>query len=203
MEDATWEQRLQALTHVLTSPTTTPPLYSQLFISRQIPCYLNWEYPPILCTKGTRIFPSLHLRWGFSLFLKRASRLGLPETSWRSKCPYQQPPPLILAKGVEEAQWGDEQKREYFRKRIRRKKLLSNIHPSIPILVPNLFLFSLLLWNPFPDLESWQTLLHHVHVINVVIITVLLVLSWLRIVMWTFWIVTYPSERDRLPVRKT
>lgn len=158
MEDATWEQRLQALTHVLTSPTTTPPLYSQLFISRQIPCYLNWEYPPILCTKGTRIFPSLHLRWGFSLFLKRVSRLGLPETSWRSKCPYQQPPPLILAKGVEEAQWGDEQKREYIRKRLRRKRLGNNIHPSIPILVPNLFLFSLMFWNPFPHLDSWEIL---------------------------------------------
>ncbi|KAJ6925910.1 hypothetical protein NC651_010373 [Populus alba x Populus x berolinensis] len=124
MEDTTWEQRLQALTHLLTSPATTPPLYSQFFISTQIPCYLKWDYPPILCNKDTKTFPSLLLRWGFSLFLKRASRLGCPETSWRSKCPYQQPPPLILAKGLEEAQWGDEQRREYVRKRLRRKKLL-------------------------------------------------------------------------------
>ena len=155
MEDTTWEQRLQALTHLLTSPTTTPPLYSQFFISTQIPCYLKWDYPPILCTKDTKTFPSLLLRWGFSLFLKRASRLGCPETSWRSKCPYQQPPPLILAKGLEEAQWGDEQRREYVRKRLRRKKLVSNVNPFIPILVPNLLLFSLMLWNPFPDLDSW------------------------------------------------
>jgi hypothetical protein len=154
MEDTTWEQRLQALTHLLTSPTTTPPLYSQFFISTQIPCYLKWDYPPILCAKDTKTFPSLLLRWGFSLFLKRASRLGCPETSWRSKCPYQQPPPLILAKGLEEAQWGDEQRREYARKRLRRKKLVSNVNPFIPILVPNLLLFSLMLWNPFPDLDS-------------------------------------------------
>ncbi|KDP21006.1 hypothetical protein JCGZ_21477 [Jatropha curcas] len=154
MEDTTWEQRLQALTHILTSPITTPDLYSQFFISNHVPCYLNWDYPPILCTKDTRSFPSLHLRWGFSLFLKRVSRLGFPETSWRSKCPYQQPPPLVLAKGVEEAQWSAEFKREYVRKRLRRKTLANNIHPLIPILVPNLFLFSLLLWNPFPDLDS-------------------------------------------------
>lgn len=155
MEDTTWEQRLQALTHILTSPTATPPIHSQFFISTQIPCYLNWDYPPILCDKDTTTFPSLNLRWGFSLFLKRVSRLGLPETSWRSKCPYQQPPPLILAKGVEEAQWGDEQRREYVRKRVRRKKLVCNVHPLIPVLIPNLLLFSLLLWNPFRDLDSW------------------------------------------------
>ncbi|KAB5560633.1 hypothetical protein DKX38_005590 [Salix brachista] len=154
MEDTTWEQRLQALTHLLTSPTTTPPLYSQFFISTQIPCYLKWDYPPILCAKDTKTFPSLLLRWGFSLFLKRTSRFGCPETSWRSKCPYQQPPPLILAKGLEEAQWGDEQRIEHVRKRLRRKKLVSNVNPFIPILVPNLLLFSLLLWNPFPDHDS-------------------------------------------------
>lgn len=153
MEDTTWEQRLQALTHILTSPTNTvtPPLHSQFFISNQIPCYLNWDYPPILCNKFNSTFPSLHLKWGFSLFLKRVSRFGLPQTSWRSKCPFQQPPPLILAKGVEEAQWGEEQRRQYVRKRLSRKRLGSDVHPLIPILVPNLFLFSLLLWKPFPD----------------------------------------------------
>uniref|UniRef100_A0A2P2JYM6 Uncharacterized protein MANES_16G031800 n=1 Tax=Rhizophora mucronata TaxID=61149 RepID=A0A2P2JYM6_RHIMU len=149
MEGATWDQRLQVLTHVLTSPTTHPPIYSQFFISTQIPCYLNWDYPPILCSND----PSLHLRWAFSLFLKRVSRLDLPETSWRSKCPYQQPPPLVLAKGVEEAQWGDEQRLDYVRKRLRRKRVCNNVHPLIPIIIPNLLLFSLLLWNPFPDLD--------------------------------------------------
>ncbi|XP_022715834.1 uncharacterized protein LOC111275024 [Durio zibethinus] len=155
MEDTTWEQKLQALTHILTSPTTSPPLHSQFFISTQIPCYLNWDYPPVLCNKpNTDTFPSLHLKWGFSIFLKRVSRLGLPETSWRSKCPYYQPPPLILAKGVEEAQWGDGQKREYARKRLRRKRLVSNVHPLIPVLVPDLLSFFLLLVNPFPVKDS-------------------------------------------------
>ncbi|GAV60328.1 hypothetical protein CFOL_v3_03859, partial [Cephalotus follicularis] len=155
MEDTTWEQKLQALTHILTSPTTEPPLYSQLFISTQIPCYLNWDYPPVLCTKAINdTFLSLHMRWGFSLFIKRVFRFGLPVTSWRSKCPYQQPPPLILAKGLEEAQWGDVQRREYVRRRLRRKRLVSDVHPLIPIMVPNILLLSLLLWNPFPDLDS-------------------------------------------------
>ncbi|KAK3000434.1 hypothetical protein RJ639_021687 [Escallonia herrerae] len=154
MEDTTWEQKLQALTHILTHPTNTPSLHSQLFISTQVPCYLNWDYPPTLCPKSSTTFPPLHLRWAFSLFLKRVSRFGLPQTSWRSKCPYHQPPPLILAKGVEEARWGEEEKRDYVRKRLRRKRLGSDVHPLIPILVPNLLLLSLLLWNPFPSDES-------------------------------------------------
>ncbi|XVE51389.1 hypothetical protein DITRI_Ditri02bG0036100 [Diplodiscus trichospermus] len=155
MEETTWEQKLQALTHILTSPTTSPSLHSQFFISSQIPCYLNWDFPPILCNKPSAdAFPSLHLKWGFSLFLERVSRLGLPETSWRSKCPYYQPPPLIMAKGVEEARWDDEQKREYVRKRLRRKRLGSDVHPLIPVLVPDLLLFSLLLFNPFPLKDS-------------------------------------------------
>ncbi|XP_043702873.1 uncharacterized protein LOC122653024 [Telopea speciosissima] len=153
MEETNWEQRVQALTHVLTNPTRNPSLHSQLFISTQIPCYLNWSYPPILCNKDqhTNAFPSLHLRWGFSLFLKRVSRLGAPETSWRSRCPFQQPPPLILAKGVEEAQWGDEQRRDYFKKRLRRKRFVSDVNPLIPIMIPNILLLSLLFWNPFPE----------------------------------------------------
>lgn len=151
MEDTTWEQRLEAVTHVLTSPTTSPSLHSQFFISTQIPCYLNWDYPPVLCNKpSAKTFPSLHFRWGISLFLKRVSRFGLPETSWRSKCPFQQPPPLILAKGVEEARWGEEQRREYVRKRLARKRLCNDVNPLIPVLLPNMLLFSLLLWNPFP-----------------------------------------------------
>ncbi|KAM7255276.1 hypothetical protein ACFE04_020517 [Oxalis oulophora] len=150
MEDSTWEQRLNAVTHILTSPTTTPPLYSQFFISSQIPCYLNWDYPPVLCTKSK----TLHYKWRFALFLKRVSRLGAPQTSWRSKCPYHQPPPLILAKGVEPGQWGSEERREYARKRFRRKRLGSNINPLIPILVPNMLLLSLLFWNPVAYLDS-------------------------------------------------
>lgn len=146
--DTTWEQRLQAITHILIEPAAAarPPLYSQFFIAGYIPCYLRWDYPPILCRKGP---PFLDLRWGFSLFLGRLSRLGLPETSWRSKCPYLQPPPLVLARGVEPARWGAEERREYFRQRLRRRRLGNDVNPLIPLLVPNLLLFSLLLWDPF------------------------------------------------------
>ncbi|OVA11513.1 hypothetical protein BVC80_9009g47 [Macleaya cordata] len=158
MEETRWEQRFHALTHLLTHPTIAPSLHSQLFISTQIPCYLNWDYPPVLCNRGDHDhnFPSLHLKWGFSLFLKRVSRLGCPETSWRSKCPFQQPPPLILAKGLEApSQWGEEQRREFFRKRLKRKRLGNNIHPLIPFLVPNFLLLSLLRLKPFSLDESY------------------------------------------------
>ncbi|GLT80923.1 hypothetical protein SLA2020_523340 [Shorea laevis] len=153
MEDQNWEQKLQTLTHILTNPTTAPPLHSQFFVSKQIPCYLNWNYPPVLCTKpNSETFPSLHFRWGFSLFLKTVARLGLPETSWWCKCPYQQPPPLILSKGVEEARWDDEQRREHARRRLRRKRLVSNVHPAIPVLVPNLIAILLLFYHPVPPM---------------------------------------------------
>ncbi|KAG8385516.1 hypothetical protein BUALT_Bualt03G0053400 [Buddleja alternifolia] len=149
MENTSWDQKLQALTHILTSPTSSPPLHSQLFIATQIPCYLNWDYPPLLCHHSSAAPPPL-LKWAFSRFLKRASRFGLPETSWRSKCPYQLPPPLVLAKGVEEAQWGEEDKRKYVWSRLTRKRLGSNVHPLIPIIVPNLLMLSLLFWDPIP-----------------------------------------------------
>ncbi|KAK6932613.1 hypothetical protein RJ641_002237 [Dillenia turbinata] len=103
MKETTLEQRITAVTYIVTNPTTTPSLHSQLFISANITCFLNWDYPPILCNKSQATFPPLLFRWGFSLHLKRVSRLGAPETSWRSKCPYQLPLPLKLVKGVEEA----------------------------------------------------------------------------------------------------
>lgn len=139
----TWEQRHHALTHILTHPpTTTPSLHSQFFISTQIPStYLhfhsNSDYPPLF---------NHQFRWAFRLFLRRVSRL---EASWRAKCPYQQPPPLVLAKGVQPPKWGDEDKREYVKKRLRRKRLGNHLNPWIPILLPNLILFSFLLWDPF------------------------------------------------------
>lgn len=149
--EGTWEQRIHALTHIITSPTTSPPLHSQFFIATQVPCYIHWDYPPILCTKSSKIFQSIHLKWAFLTFLERVSRFNLPKTSWRSKCPYQIPPPVILAKGVEEAQWGEAERREYVRKRFRRKRLGSKVNPLIPILIPNLFLFCLLFWDPVPE----------------------------------------------------
>ncbi|GMH26953.1 hypothetical protein Nepgr_028796 [Nepenthes gracilis] len=152
MEETSWEERLHALTHILTTPTTTPSLHSQLFISTRLPIHLNWDYPPLLLRSKppNSTFPSPYLRWGFSLFLKRVSRFGIPLTSWRSKCPYHQPPPLILAEGVEEARWGSEEMRRYARKRLLRRRLGCDVNPVIPVLVPNLLLFSVLLWNPFP-----------------------------------------------------
>ncbi|KAI4296806.1 hypothetical protein L6164_036729 [Bauhinia variegata] len=147
MEDTTLEQRLHAITHILTNPTTKPSLHSQFFISNQIPCYLNWDYPPILCSKS----PSLLPRWVLSLFLRRVLRLGAPRTSWRSKCPFQQPPPLILAKGLEEAEWDAAQRMAYVRKRLARKPIELHVNPLIPVVIPNLFLFSLLFWDPFTD----------------------------------------------------
>ncbi|KAL3643459.1 hypothetical protein CASFOL_014274 [Castilleja foliolosa] len=149
MDNTSLEQKLNALTHILINPTTSPQLHSQLFIANQIPCYLNWDYPPLLC--GGDGLSSPLVKWAFSRFLKRASRFGLPETSWRSKCPYQLPPPLILAKGVEEAQWGEEERIKYVWRRLRRRRLGSDVHPLIPIVVPNLLLLSLLFWDPVPS----------------------------------------------------
>lgn len=148
MEESTWEQRFHVLTHILTHPTTSPSLHSQILVSTQIPCYLTWDFPPFLCIRESKV--PLLLQWGFSLFFKRVSRLGFPETSWCCKCPFQQPPPLILAVGVDPAppQWGDEQRIEYFRKRMRRKRLCSTVPPVIPFIVPNMLLLLLLMWNP-------------------------------------------------------
>ncbi|KAL6005993.1 hypothetical protein ACLOJK_040038 [Asimina triloba] len=163
MEETSWEQRIHAVTCILTHPTTTPSLHSQLLISTQIPCYLTWDYPPFLCSRNRATPIPLLLRWGISLFFKRLSRFCLPETSWRSKCPFQQPPPLILAAGIDPAppQWSDELRREYVRKRLRRKRLVSDVPPFIPFVVPNLLLFLLLLWNPMslqvPRRRPWKS----------------------------------------------
>lgn len=75
--------------------------------------------------------------------------MGLPQTSWRSKCPFQQPPPLILAEGVEEARWGKEERIAYVRKRMARKPLGRDVNPLIPILIPNFLVLSLMFWSPF------------------------------------------------------
>ncbi|KAM2830953.1 hypothetical protein PS2_036443 [Malus domestica] len=108
MENTTWEQKLNALTHILGNPTTAPSLHSQLVIATQ--------------------------------------NLLLPQLS---KCPYHHPPPLVLAKGGEEAQWGEDQRIERFKKRMRRKRLGSDVNPVHGILAPNMLLFSLLLWKPY------------------------------------------------------
>lgn len=180
MENSTWEQKLNVLTHVLTYATTTPPLHSQYFVATQLPCYLNWDYPPLLCRHASAASQPLLLKWAFSQFLKRVSRFGLPHTSWRSKCPFQQPPPLVLAKGVDEARWGEEERRQYVWKRLRRKRLGSNVNPIIPILLPNLLLFLFLFWDPIPLDETWiiEIGVSCLISVNFVILVWVLLLTW-------------------------
>ncbi|KAI3718977.1 hypothetical protein L6452_19862 [Arctium lappa] len=147
MEEMTWEQRHHALTHILTQPpTTTPSLHSQFFISTQLPSS-NSNY--LLHFHSNSYYPPIHhhqFRWAFGLFLRRMSRL---EGSWRATCPYQLPQPLVLAKGVQPPKWGHQDKIEYVKMRLRRKRLGNHFNPWIPILLPNLILFSFLLWDPF------------------------------------------------------
>ncbi|EPS59679.1 hypothetical protein M569_15128, partial [Genlisea aurea] len=135
-------RKLNALTHILLHPTTRPSLHSQFFIAAQFPGdFLYWDYPP------TSPSPAAALRWSVWRFL----RGGRVRRSWRSKCPYQVPPPTwICDGGAEEGRWGAEERAEYVRMRLRRKRMGIDVHPSIPILVPNLLLLSLLFWNPFP-----------------------------------------------------
>ncbi|ERN15451.1 hypothetical protein AMTRI_Chr05g59250 [Amborella trichopoda] len=150
--ETTWEQRSNALTHILTLPTTQPSLSSQFFVSSCIPCFINWDYPPIFCNKPKNQCLSLHWKWAFSLFLRKLANLGLPQTSWRSKCPFTQPPPLVLAKGAEPPplKMGPEEKREIYRKILRRKRWVKKVPSIIPFLVPNLSLFLMLLYDPLP-----------------------------------------------------
>ncbi|WOL12351.1 hypothetical protein Cni_G21117 [Canna indica] len=147
----TGRQRFHVLTHILTYPTTAPSLHSQLFVASQVPCFLSWEYPPFLCRQAAATFPSPLLRWSVALFLRRASRLCLAASSWRSKCPFQQPPPLVLSSAVDPPppRLGPEERRERFRKRLRRGRIGIRVPEVLAFAVPNLALLSLLLWDPF------------------------------------------------------
>ncbi|GER36428.1 alpha/beta-Hydrolases superfamily protein, partial [Striga asiatica] len=153
MDNTSWDQKIHALTHILTTPTASPPLHSQLFIASQIPCYLHWDYPPLLCRRSPA-GPLPLVKWAFLRFLKKASKFGLSETSWRSKCPYQLPPPLVPARGLEEARWGEEDRIRYVRRRLRRERLGIKVNPLIGIVVPNLLLLATLLWDPMASDES-------------------------------------------------
>lgn len=51
MDKTSWEQKLHALTHILTTPTNSPLLHSQQSIATQIPCYLTWDYKLLLCRR--------------------------------------------------------------------------------------------------------------------------------------------------------
>ncbi|KAJ4768851.1 hypothetical protein LUZ62_079226 [Rhynchospora pubera] len=140
----TWAERIETLSHVLTHQTLSPSLHSQFFISQRFPCFQNWAFPPFLCASPT----SLPV-WSLSFFLSRASRLGLPRTSLRCLCPFQQPPPCILSSAVEPApdRWGPHQRRDYARKRIRRGRFGPQVSELLCFLLPNLALLSLLLFS--------------------------------------------------------
>lgn len=163
MEETTWEERIRAVTHLLTAPPSAavfPPLHSQLFLGACAPCYTRWDFPPFLCRRLGRsplpgVLPPLPLLldWSISFFLSRGACLGrpaVPASSWRSKCPFQQPPPRVLSSVVEPApaRWGAEELRAYFRGRLRRRRLGIEVPTLVAVAAPNMLLFSLLLWDP-------------------------------------------------------
>ncbi|KMZ71911.1 hypothetical protein ZOSMA_172G00400 [Zostera marina] len=142
-----WQDRIHSLTHILTSPTTNPSLHSQLFISTHNPD------PSIDCTAYPPFFspPLVLFQWSIThLFFPRLLTRGLPHSSWRSKCPLQQPPPLVLSTGIDPApeRWGAEERKMLFRKRLNRPSLGTHVPALLGIFMPNLFIFTLLLWDP-------------------------------------------------------
>lgn len=115
----TWAERTEALTHILTHPSHSPSLHSQLFLASRVPCPPRGSsYPPFLCPGASL------LQWALtSVFLPRAARLGLPPSSWRSRCPFQLPPPLVPSAGIEPApeRWGEAELRGYAQRRRARR----------------------------------------------------------------------------------
>jgi len=122
-----WAQRTEALTHILTHPSHSPSLHSQLFLASRVPCPGSASsYPPFLCPGASL------LRWALaSVFLPRAARLGLPPSSWRSRCPFQLPPPLVPSAAIEPApeRWGDAELAAYARRRRARRGPLTTRPP--------------------------------------------------------------------------
>ncbi|XP_052150837.1 uncharacterized protein LOC127769326 [Oryza glaberrima] len=114
----TWPRRVEALTHILIHPSHSPSLHSQLFLASRVPCPPPGStYPPFLCP-GAGDGAGL-LRWALaSVFLPRAARLCLPPSSWRSRCPFQLPPPVVPSAAIEPApeRWGEAELRGYARR---------------------------------------------------------------------------------------
>ncbi|KAL0919431.1 hypothetical protein M5K25_011525 [Dendrobium thyrsiflorum] len=142
----TWEDRIETLSHILTHPTKTPSLHSQLFVAARFPCFLRWDYPPFLCEAGASVI----LRWSSALFFRRVTGLERPTASWRSKCPFQHPPPMLLSCAEEPApaRWTPELLRERVRRRFRRGRLGLRVPPLLVVAVPNLVLLLLLFRDP-------------------------------------------------------
>ncbi|XP_078438454.1 uncharacterized protein LOC144708880 [Wolffia australiana] len=145
MEETGWEQRLRATTHLLSSPpaeTASTSIHSQLFLAACAPSYARWDFPPFLA-------PLPLLPWSLSFFLSRL-RHSPPSPSWRSKCPFQQPPPLFLSPAVDPppSPPSADALRRYFRRRLRRRRPGFDLPGPVVVLIPNLLLFSLLFWDP-------------------------------------------------------
>ncbi|KAL5213989.1 hypothetical protein ABZP36_003141 [Zizania latifolia] len=126
----TWSQRTEALNHILTHPSYSPSLHSQLFLASRVPCPPPGStYPPFLCP-GAGI-----LRWALaSIFLPRVARLCLPPSSWRSRCPFQLPPPLVPSAAIEPApeRWSKAELQGYARRRrARRGPMRARPLPSV------------------------------------------------------------------------
>uniref|UniRef100_A0ACD5V7N6 Uncharacterized protein n=1 Tax=Avena sativa TaxID=4498 RepID=A0ACD5V7N6_AVESA len=125
----TWAQRTEALTHILTHPSHSPSLHSQLFLASRVPCPPRGSsYPPFLCPGASL------LRWALtSVFLPRASRLGLPPSSWRSRCPFQLPPPLVPSAAIEQApeRWGEAEIKAYAQRRRARRGPHEHAAPGV------------------------------------------------------------------------
>ncbi|KAG0457641.1 hypothetical protein HPP92_022531 [Vanilla planifolia] len=135
----TWKDRIETLTHILMHPTTTPSLHSQLFVAARVPCFIRWDYPPFLCSDGSLPL----LRWSCALLFRRLTGIGQPaRSSWRSKCPFQQPPPLVLSSAEQMApsRWTPEELRARLRRRIQRGRLGLRVPPMLAVGLPILFL---------------------------------------------------------------
>lgn len=156
MEETGWEDRMRAVTHILTSPPSevaAPPLHSQVFLAAAAPCYARWDFPPFLCPRGEGgLLPATPrlLSWSVAFFLSSLGRRRPYAASWRSKCPFQQPPPLVVSAAVEPAppRRSPEEMRAYFRRRLRRRRPGVELPALVAVVAPNMLLFSLLLWDP-------------------------------------------------------
>ncbi len=83
--------------------------------------------------------------------LHRFRRWGLPETSWRNKMPWHDPPPNFLAKGLEWPQTNfasQEEKRLMCTRARKRRRFLLGSPPTWSFMVANVAFIAVLVYNP-------------------------------------------------------
>lgn len=83
--------------------------------------------------------------------VKRFENWGLPETSWENKMPWHDPPPKILARGLQRPpeKFDSEEERLAFNRQARkRKKFLTGCPPTWSFMVANFALIAFLVYNP-------------------------------------------------------